>query len=62
MIGGVFLMFYLGCFYLWGNIDVYVLSYFHEFNPNLSYGFIFIVDTLLITANTIGYNIGSFLL
>ena len=55
-------MFYLGCFYLWGNIDVYVLSYFHEFNPNLSYGFIFIVDTLLITANTIGYNIGSFLL
>jgi MFS transporter, OFA family, oxalate/formate antiporter len=55
-------MFYLGCFYLWGNIDVYVLSYFHEFNPNLSYGFIFIVDTLLITANSIGYNIGSFLL
>lgn len=55
-------MFYLGCFYLWGNIDVYVLSYFHEFNPDLSYGFIFIVDTLLITANTIGYNIGSFLM
>jgi hypothetical protein len=48
VIGGVSLMLYLGCFYLWGNIDVYVLSYFHEFNPNLSVGFIFIVDTLLI--------------
>lgn len=55
-------MFYLGCFYLWGNIDIYVLSYFHEFNPNLSFGFIFIVDTLLIAANTVGYNIGSFLM
>lgn len=32
-IGGVFLMFYLGCFFLWGNIDVYVLSYFYQFNP-----------------------------
>lgn len=55
-------MFYLGCFFLWGNIDVYVLSYFHEFNPNLSVGFIFIVDTLLIAANSTGYNIGTYLL
>ncbi len=62
MIGGISLMFYLGCFFLWGNIDVYVLSYFHEFNPNLSVGFIFIVDTLLIAANSTGYNIGTYLL
>lgn len=60
--GGISLMFYLGTFYLWGNIDIYVLSYFHEFNPNLSVGFIFIVDTLLITASTIGYNVSTFLL
>jgi OFA family oxalate/formate antiporter-like MFS transporter len=55
-------MLFLGCFYLWGNIDIYVLSYFYEFNPNINLGFIFIVDTLLIVANTIGYNIGTYLL
>jgi MFS transporter, OFA family, oxalate/formate antiporter len=61
-IGGVSLMFFLGCFYLWGNISIYVLSYFYEFNPDIDLGFIFIVDTLLIVANTCGYNIGTFLL
>ena len=55
-------MFYLGCFFLWGNIDVYVLSYFYQFNPQIDLGFIFIVDTLLIAANSTGYNIGTFLL
>lgn len=55
-------MLYLGCFFIWGNIGIYVLSYFHEFNPNLSVGFIFLVDLFLIGANTIGYNIGTFLL
>ena len=55
-------MFFLGCFNLWGNISIYVLSYFYEFNPDIDLGFIFIVDTLLIIANTLGYNIGTFLL
>lgn len=62
VVGGIFLMLFLGCFYLWGNICVYVLSYFYEFNPDIDLGFIFIVDTLLIVANTCGYNIGTFLL
>lgn len=61
-VGGVSLMFFLGCFFLWGNIDVYVLSYFYHFNPDISLGFIFIVDTMLIAANTCGYNIGAYLL
>lgn len=55
LIGGVSLMLYLGCFFLWGNIDVYVLSYFYKFNPNADYGFIFLVDSILILANWIGY-------
>jgi OFA family oxalate/formate antiporter-like MFS transporter len=55
-------MLFLGCFYLWANIDVYVLSYFYEFNSDINLGFIFIVDTLLIVANTCGYNIGTYLL
>ena len=52
----------LGTFFLWSNISVYVLSYFYEFNPNINVSFIFIVDSALILANWIGYNIGTYLL
>lgn len=55
-------MLYLGCFFLWGNIDIYVLSYFHEFYPDVDLGFIFMVDLFLIGANCTGYNISTFLL
>ena len=48
-------MIYLGCFFLWGNISIYVLSYFYAIDNNTSYGFIFLVDTLLILANWCGY-------
>jgi len=43
-------MLYLGCFFLWGNISIYVLSYFHEKNPSANYSFIFMVDSILIIA------------
>jgi hypothetical protein len=62
LVGGVFLMFYLGCFFLWGNIAPYVESYFYYSNPDVSYGFIFIVDTLLVLFNWFGYNTGTYLL
>ncbi len=55
LIGGVSLQLFLGCFFLWGNISIYVLSYFHETSPNSSYNFIFAVDTILILGNWIGY-------
>ena len=29
LVGSVALMLYLGCFFLWGNISIYVLSYYH---------------------------------
>ena len=48
-------MLYLGCFFLWGNIDIYVLSYFHYYKPDASYDFIFLVDSMLILANWGGY-------
>jgi len=48
-------MLYLGTFFLWGNISIYVLSYFHEANPTASYSFIFLVDSFLVLANWIGY-------
>lgn len=55
VIGGVFLMLYLGCFFLWGNISIYVLSYFHEESPSASYDFIFLVDSMLVLSNCMGY-------
>lgn len=54
-------MLYLGCFFLWGNISIYVLSYFHNLHPSASYGFIFLVDSMLIFANWTGYQLGSYL-
>ena len=62
LVGGVFIMLYLGCFFLWGNIAPYVESYFYYSNPDVSYGFIFIVDTLLVLFNWFGYNTGTYLL
>ena len=54
LIGGISLMMYLGCFFLWGNISIYVLSYFHKFEPDANYSFIYLVDTFLILSNWIG--------
>ena len=61
LIGGVSLMLYLGCFFLWGNISIYVLSYFHKYQPEASYDFIFLVDSILVLFNWIGYQLGTYL-
>ena len=54
-------MLYLGCFFLWGNISVYYLSYFHYYNPETDFSFVFLVDALLVLFNLIGYQIGTYL-
>jgi MFS transporter, OFA family, oxalate/formate antiporter len=55
-------MLYVGCFLLWANIDLYVLSYFHQFSPEISIGFIYLVDLLLEAANCTGFNLGTYML
>ena len=56
MIGGSLLMTYLGSdLVLWGNISIYVLSYFYEIDPSLSYGFILLVDTGFGLSKWIGF-------
>ena len=55
-------MLYLGCFFLWGNICPYVESYFFIKDPNISFSFTFLVDSVLVLFNWIGYNIGTYLL
>jgi hypothetical protein len=36
IIGGVIIMLYNGCFYLWANISVYVLSYFYIYDKSVN--------------------------
>ena len=55
IVGGVCLEMFIGCFFLWGNISIYVLSYFYERDKELAYDFIFLVDTFLVLANWLGY-------
>ena len=51
-----------GCFFLWANISVYVLSYLYIYDPSVNQDAIFYVDTALILLNTTGYQIGTHLL
>ena len=62
LVGALFLMMYLGCFFLWGNISTYVLSHFYWINPNFSHSFIFLVDVFLVFSNWLGYQMGVYLL
>ena len=62
MIGSIVLELYLGCFFLWSNIAIYVLSDFYRTDKDISYGFIFMVDTFLILFQWFGYQIGTYLI
>ena len=59
--GGVCLMIYLGCFFLWSNISVYVISYFHYVNDTSNFSFVQLVDTLLVLFIFVGNLIGTYL-
>ena len=54
-------MIYLGSFYLWSNISIYVLSYFYYYDPSMSYNFIYLVDTVLGLSKWIGFQLGVYL-
>ena len=61
LVGGFFIMLYLGCFFLWHNISVYVLSYFYYVNGTTDFSFVYLVDCGLVLFNLMGYQIGSYL-
>ena len=52
---------FTGSFYLWGNIGIYVLSYYHQEDKSLSYDFIFLVDTFGVLAAWLGNMTGTHL-
>ena len=62
MVGGVLLQLFLGSFFLWGNISIYVISYFNTIGIQLSYDFIFVVDVILVFSLWFGYQMGTYLL
>ena len=55
LIGGFSLYLYVGCFLLWSNISVYVISYFHYVNGAHEFSFIYLVSTFTGAGNLIGY-------
>ena len=59
LIGGVFLYLFIGGFFLWGNIAIYVISYLYETDRSVSYDFIFMVDTCMVFANWVGNLLGT---
>jgi len=62
VIAGTSIMFFLGSFFLWSNIAIYVLSYFYLTNKDINVGFIPLVDTILKFCLFWGYLIGMYLL
>lgn len=61
VIGGILIMMFNGCFFLWANIAVYVLSYYYLYDKDIQIDAIFYVDFLLVLLNCIGYQIGTYL-
>ena len=51
-----------GCFFLWANISVYVLSYVYKYDKTVNVDAIFYVDLALLALNVIGYQVGMYLL
>lgn len=55
VIGGVILELYLGCFFIWGNIAIYIISYMYSKHETVSFASVFYVDVGLVTLMVIGY-------
>ena len=62
IIGGICIQLFNGCFFLWANISAYVISYMHQFDPDVGQGAIFYVDTALVMLCVTGYQCGTYLL
>jgi len=62
VVGGFLMMCWQSQPHIWGMINLYVLSYFYLMNPNVTASFIFLVDMILIAADTLGGILGAYLL
>jgi hypothetical protein len=55
LVGGVSIQLFNGCFFLWANISLYIVSYMHQFDPNVGQGATFYVDVALTVLCVVGY-------
>ena len=55
LLGGILIQLFNGCYYLWANISIYVLSYIYNFDPQVNASAIFYVDVALLLLMNIGY-------
>ena len=62
LIGGVILQLFLGSFFLFQNISIYILSFYYQYGYSVSYNFIFAVDLVLVASIWFGYYLGTYLL
>ena len=62
VLGGICIQLFNGCFFMWANISIYVISYIYKFNPDIRIDTVFFVDFVLLQLNVVGYNIGMYLL
>lgn len=62
LLGGIIIQLFNGCYYLWANLSIYVLSYMYKFDPEIESYAIFYVDVAMILMMNFGYPIGAYLL
>lgn len=58
---GILIQIFNGCFFLWANISIYVLSYLYHFDPTIRNSTTFYVDFALLALTVTGYNLGMYL-
>jgi MFS family permease len=62
IVGSILLQLFNGCFFMWANISVYVISFIYKTDKSIRSDAVFIVDFFLISLNVTGYSIGMYLL
>ena len=62
LVGGVSMNIFLGCFYLWGNIQVYVTSYLHKYDSSVNLNDTVMIGPIMTACQAIASPIGPYLL
>lgn len=62
VLGGLVMHLYLGCFYLWGNIVVYITSFLHKHDESVTLDATSIVFVIQTIAQTLFMPMAPFLL
>ena len=56
---GLYFVQFLGCFYLWGSIVVYVASYMHQFDNNVTIPLMNVVFPVMCVSQNLMMPVGA---